>query len=165
MIDWRSRLLISERLFIRTDVAVIILSTRAPPSMRARSRMASIAASLASVCLPLSIVLLLSNPRTHDVRTVAMLCRPVGWARANAEYVREWVSVWQRWRGRGDRSATGGFTCPLPPFLILRHHPSINDGAPQPGYCLSPSHSLTVSPEPRSLLVLLIMRQWPPPPF
>lgn len=30
----------------------------------------------ASVCLSLSIVLLLSIPRTHDVPTVAMLCRP-----------------------------------------------------------------------------------------
>lgn len=155
MIDWRSRLLISERLFIRTDVAVIILSTRAPPSMRARALAHEWPRSprgLASVCLPLSIVLLLSNPRTHDVRTVATLCRPAG-RPAERERARNTFEEWESRHGKGDADeVTGQRPVPPPALLILRHHPSIDDGVPQAGYCLSRSpHSLTAPPPSSSV--------------
>lgn len=73
--------------------------------------MASIAASLASVCLSLSIVLL-SIPRTHDVRTVAMLCR-----RANERGIRR---AWERALacGKGDADEVTGQR-PKPHLLPL----------------------------------------------
>lgn len=81
--------------------------------------MASIAASLASVCLSLSIVSLLSNPRTHDVRTVAMLCRLASQPDSSRARASDREFENEPWRGKGDVDEVTGHrptrASPVPP--------------------------------------------------
>lgn len=147
MIDWRSRLLISERLFIRADVAVIILSTRTPPSMRARSLTNGLDRREPRECLPAFVdrrlIIQPANSWRSNCSDALSADRP---ERAGERGIRlkNEPRQWQRWRGDEVTGQRPVPPSPLPPS-ILRHHPSIDD--PQPGYCLSRSpHSLTVPP-------------------